>query len=79
MSYRPLNQGGSYYDQTRLGYSAVQKNYGAPNRSKYTVNKALLLMKITTSEKSNTCWKVKEKSLRKQRKNSNSILIMKES
>lgn len=37
MSYRPL-QGGSYYDQTRLGYSTVAKNYGLANRSKPPLN-----------------------------------------
>jgi hypothetical protein len=34
-NYRVNNYGGSYYDQGKLGYSSVSKNYGISNRSKY--------------------------------------------
>lgn len=78
MSYRPLNQGGSYYDQTRLGYSTVAKNYGVPNRSKSSLNKVLPSTMIIISEKSNSCYKIKGKSSKKQNKSSNTISITKE-
>lgn len=32
-NYRPNNYGTSYYEQGRLGYSSVSKNYGGINRS----------------------------------------------
>lgn len=32
-NFRPNNYGGSYYDQGRLGYSSVSKNYAGVNRN----------------------------------------------
>jgi hypothetical protein len=37
-NYRVQNYGGSYYDQGRLGYSSVSKNYGMSNRSIKYIN-----------------------------------------
>jgi hypothetical protein len=77
-NYRVNNYGGSYYDQGRLGYSSVSKNYGISNRSTYISTKICWDKMITISVSYNTCFRMSERNLRKLNRNLNMIWIMKE-
>lgn len=80
MAYRP-NYGNSYIDtNNRLGYSNVSKTYGAgySNKSILLVLFQIMVEMIRILEKLSLCFKTKEKSSKRQKKNMNTIWTMRE-